>query len=1036
MFRQSRFQAHAVGVALAALVAFFALSGAPVQADAGPDAAAQAEVASGLRAELMTAGQGTYLAHLRAQPDLSAAYAIDDWRARGRYVFDRLRQDSHASQADLLRLLERERSGGRVRAYRPFFIVNAVLITSDVAVLDVLAARSDVARLEPAATLSVPPLEPGTTSLAWGVAQIGADAIWNVYGSRGEGVVVAGIDTGVDAAHPALAGQYRGTDSGSHDFNWYDPHGATAPFDNVNHGTHTMGTMVGDDGAGNAIGVAPGARWIAAKGCATSSCSTEDLLAAASWVLAPCPIGAEPGDASCDPDRRPHLVNNSWGGAGGDAWFQGAVDAWRAAGIVPIFSAGNSGPFPSTHGSPGDYCNVISAGATDSGDVIASFSGRGPGAFPGCGEKPDLSAPGVAIVSSVPGGGFAAMNGTSMSAPHVAGCSALLLSLDPDLTYDGLRALMVDNAVDLGAPGYDGAYGHGRLDCYAAAQNVAPDFRMPAAMPALEACRADDVQFAMAVYATGGFADPVSFSLAGTPPGSAAGFAPNPLVPAGTVTLTLANLASSPPATYALTATGQSGDLAHSTALTLHLAAAAPSAAIAITPQDGTTNIPTSPSFAWAPSATATAYDFQLAGDPAFSDLLFSGSATTQAITPTLALDTDTVYFWRVRGRNGCGAGPWSATAAFQTTLTPPATDVIGNGGFEAGPGAGWTTASTNNLDVLVNDPAGARSGAWHVRLGGINSETGQVWQTVQIPASAIWASLTFWYAIDSDDACGWDFGYLKLNGLTAQRYDLCNQSDTGGYVQASFDLTSYAGSNVEVRFRANTDIMVPSTFLIDDVALRYGETTEPAPSDYSDLPSSYGVAWHAGEGMLRLGGDWSADGLFENCQDDQDGDDGVWGFGAHWLPGETVELFVNVNGPGYLAGWFDWDQNGQFDDAPGFGVQHLPGTGDHTVTVTIPPDALVNTPGNSTLVARFRLYAGDPGVLAFAESAAAGEGEVEDYTWNGDPTAVRLEAAGTISPVAPPNAILTFATGLLLLSALAWRQHLLRSTARRTNRS
>ena len=131
--------------------------------------------------------------------------------------------------------------------------------------------------------------------------------------------MVANIDTGVQYNHPALVNQYRGNLGGAsfdHNYNWFDPSSvcpSPVPCDNNNHGTHTMGTMVGDDGGTNQIGVAPGARWIAAKGCETNNCSDAALLASAQWILAPTDLnGSNPR-----PDLRPDIVNNSWGGGGG-----------------------------------------------------------------------------------------------------------------------------------------------------------------------------------------------------------------------------------------------------------------------------------------------------------------------------------------------------------------------------------------------------------------------------------------------------------------------------------------------------------------------------------------------------------------------------------------------------------------------------------------------------------------------------------------------------------------------------------------------
>jgi subtilisin family serine protease len=180
-----------------------------------------------------------------------------------------------------------------------------------------------------------------------------------------------------------------------------------------------MGTMVGDDGAGHQIGVAPGARWIACKGCSATSCAGSALTACAQWILAP----------GGDPAKRPNIVNNSWVGTGGDGWYQSFVQNWVAAGIFPAFAIGNTGPGCRTAGSPGDYPASFGSGATDVNDNIAGFSSRGPSAFGGV--KPDVSAPGVSIYSSYPTNRYAYMSGSSMASPHTAGTVALLWAIRP-----------------------------------------------------------------------------------------------------------------------------------------------------------------------------------------------------------------------------------------------------------------------------------------------------------------------------------------------------------------------------------------------------------------------------------------------------------------------------------------------------------------------------------------------------------------------------------------------------------------------------
>lgn len=450
---------------------------------AGPSADAKIE------AKLLTTLQGgasaPFFVVMTARPDIAPALLVTDREAKGRLVFESLSALAASSQAGVIAELQ-----ARGVPYRSYYIVNAVRVVGDLSIARGLAARSDVTRIIEETIHTIP--QPGsgqrvagTGSVEWNVAKVGADLVWNEFGITGEGIVVGNIDSGVDYLHPSLARSYRGNlgnGNFTHDYNWWDPAhvcpGAPSePCDNVAHGTHTMGTMVGGDGSGplpDDVGVAPGARWIAAKGCEDLfGCTEGSLLSAAQFMLAPTDrAGNNP-----DPSRRPHVVNNSWGGPGGDPFFHDVINAWRAAGIFPVFSAGNDGEFGcGTVGAPADDALAFAVGATDINDVVGYFSSRGPteGGLP----KPDVAAPGVAVRSTVPGGGFDVYDGTSMAAPHVAGVVALLWSGNPSLQRDiaataaALRATAKD-VIDL-ACGGDGdgdpnnTYGDGRLDAYAA----------------------------------------------------------------------------------------------------------------------------------------------------------------------------------------------------------------------------------------------------------------------------------------------------------------------------------------------------------------------------------------------------------------------------------------------------------------------------------------------------------------------------------------------------------------------------------------
>ncbi len=467
-------------VLVSALLAATALLVIPAAAaPAGHPAATGAAKIEQSLATALAAGSADFYVEFAERADLSAAAEIADWDKRGQAVVDALRRTAETSQSDVRKQLSQAEV-----AYQSFWIANTVLVRDGTAKLAAtLAAHGNVTKLRSPETYALPKPTAGTAektvdAVEWGIDRIRADDVWATFGVRGEGITVANIDTGVDYDHPAVVGKYRGNTGGGfdHNYNWFDPsqvcgNPSLAPCDNNDHGTHTMGTMLGDDGAGNQIGVAPGARWIAAKGCESNSCSDAALLGSGQWILAPTDLaGANPRA-----DLRPHIVNNSWGGGGGDAWYLATVNAWRASGIFPAFSNGNSGPGCNTSGSPGDYAESYSSGAFDVNNAIASFSSRGAA---GGRIKPNLAAPGVNVRSSVNGGGYAAFNGTSMASPHTAGAVALMWSAAPSLVGDLAQtaALLNQTAVDTsnltcgGTAENNNVWGEGKLDAYAAVE--------------------------------------------------------------------------------------------------------------------------------------------------------------------------------------------------------------------------------------------------------------------------------------------------------------------------------------------------------------------------------------------------------------------------------------------------------------------------------------------------------------------------------------------------------------------------------------
>jgi hypothetical protein len=442
-----------------------------------------------------------YLIYLNDQVDLSSAYRISNWNERGRYVYQTLVDHAERTQASL-----RAELSARGMPFTPLWIVNAIVTEGRLSDAQALIARSDVALIRANRVMSQAPVVANTPAettdkcspdnpgnpICWNVRQVEADRAWREFGVTGAGIVVATIDSGADANHVALARSYRGYQAAggaTHDYNWFDPQRVDRePKDASGHGTHVLGTMVGVGNGSRAqpsIGLAPGATWIAANGCTEVFCAEEDLFLSAQWTLAPTRInGSEPR-----PDLRPMIINNSWGGPGNDDYYAGYTAAWRAAGIFPVFAAGNTSAGDAGCGtvfSPGDYEDVVAVGASDQRDQIARFSLLGPSAFKR--TKPDFVAPGthesykLGIYSAAPTNATALntyrdLNGTSMAAPHVSAAVALIWSANPTLigdyaaTYDLLRttALRLPSDRCGGEPsGFNNTFGHGRINVYAA----------------------------------------------------------------------------------------------------------------------------------------------------------------------------------------------------------------------------------------------------------------------------------------------------------------------------------------------------------------------------------------------------------------------------------------------------------------------------------------------------------------------------------------------------------------------------------------
>ncbi len=454
---------------------------------------------------------------LQGQADVSLVKQLSTKEDKGKYVFYQLQKFAQQAQRNLQFFLETKKI-----PFHAYYIVNAIALSADQTLLETLARRDDVTFIQdnPYTHFEEPLREQNAAAgfrggdglPEWGVRRIKADSVW-AMGYTGQGVVIGGEDTGYDWGHPALKKKYRGYLNDStiqHAYNWHDaihsisplandslnPCGLNlvAPCDDLSHGTHTMGTMVGDDentsdSLRNRIGVAPGARFICARNMERGNGSPATYIECFEWFLAPTDLE----NKNPDPSKAPHVINNSWYCSTEEgcnksnfALMEQAVQNLKSAGIVVVISAGNAGPncgtiaFP-----PALFPNSFAIGATGPSDSIAPFSSRGP--VPDSLHslnhelvKPNVCAPGRNVRSSIPNGGYAEYSGTSMAGPHTAGLVALLISANPNLAgqVDTIERIIEQTCLVRQSPQSCGGtsgltipnntYGYGRIDALAA----------------------------------------------------------------------------------------------------------------------------------------------------------------------------------------------------------------------------------------------------------------------------------------------------------------------------------------------------------------------------------------------------------------------------------------------------------------------------------------------------------------------------------------------------------------------------------------
>lgn len=455
----------------------------------------------------------SFLVVLAEQPDPEGYLSRQGLRAANRTVkaealYRYLSGFARSRQAPLRAWLDKQGI-----TYRAFYIINAIEVQGDASLALALRARADVGRLaaNPAVMLSqvdasqvdvLSPANPDTANPPldppYGIRQANAPVAWGM-GYTGQGIVVASQDTGVDWTHPALHDQYRGwitaTQTVTHPYNWYDYWGTAnrgncdpdpqVPCDDNSHGTHTVGTMLGTNSTDNQIiGMAPDAQWIGCRNMNGGNGTPASYIACFEFFFAPFPQGGDPKTDGVSA-KAPHIINNSWycppsEGCDLESLHQ-VIKTVRDAGQLIVVSGGNEGPgcssakFPITI-----YPEVFSVGAHNGAGNITGFSSRGPVTVDGSGRlKPQITAAGDTVLSSIPGGSYGNKSGTSMAAPHMAGAAALLWSAAPHLIgqLDETEQIFLKSATPVLHNGCgegpepvspNNTYGYGRLDVAAA----------------------------------------------------------------------------------------------------------------------------------------------------------------------------------------------------------------------------------------------------------------------------------------------------------------------------------------------------------------------------------------------------------------------------------------------------------------------------------------------------------------------------------------------------------------------------------------
>ena len=399
----------------------------------------------------------------------------------------KLQQKANNTQASILDVIKTSYPSV-FASLRNYWIINNIYAEAPIDLIVELGKRDDIAFIDLNADISSPleevEVEPlnfeSAEAMEPGLIAINAPALWEM-GYTGKGLLVYDYDTGVCAEHPAIKKRFL-ANRFPMEQSWYGYFRDFPNEINSDHGTHTLGTILGEGlPSGDTIGVAPAAYWIACDLVTTTVEALpplENIVAAYEWAL----------DADGNPETTfdiPAVINNSW------RWRDEAdtvhcndyivdlMNALEAAGIASVFSGGNSGPNNTSVNAPQrintTIVNTFSVGSINANSedfAISTFSTRGPLQCPATVSSliihPEVVAPGQSVRSSTGMNSYESKSGTSMAAPHVSGAVLLLKEAFPNLSGAELLTALYFTSSDMGEPGEDNTYGMGLIDCLAA----------------------------------------------------------------------------------------------------------------------------------------------------------------------------------------------------------------------------------------------------------------------------------------------------------------------------------------------------------------------------------------------------------------------------------------------------------------------------------------------------------------------------------------------------------------------------------------